>query len=142
VKNNFSALIVGFLFAIGLGISGMTQPSKVVGFLDLFGNWDPTLIFVMLGAVCIHILTYPLIRKKKTPLFSKYWHVPNRKDITPALIFGSLIFGFGWGLGGYCPGPGITSLASLQTRPFIFVISMIMGMGLFRLIDKKMKFKK
>jgi uncharacterized membrane protein YedE/YeeE len=142
MKNNFSALAVGVLFAMGLGLSGMTQPQKVIGFLDLFGKWDPSLIFVMAGAIVVHAVTFRMIRKKKNPWFSKDWHIPNRKDVTPALVGGSLIFGFGWGLGGYCPGPAVTSLASLQYRPVIFVLSMIMGMVLFRLIDGKLNFKK
>lgn len=142
MKNGLAALVVGFIFAIGLGISGMTQPQKVVGFLDLFGNWDPSLIFVMVGGIIVHFLTYKLIRKRKSPLLSVEWHVPTKKEITPALIIGALLFGIGWGLGGYCPGPAVTSLASFEMKPFIFVLSMIVGMFLFRLIDKKLQIKK
>lgn len=142
MKNNLAAGLVGFIFAIGLGVSGMTQPQKVVGFLDFFGNWDPSLIFVMIGAILVHFFTYKIIRKKKTPWFSNKWHVPDRKDLTPALVFGGLIFGFGWGLAGYCPGPAITSLASFESRPFIFVGSMILGMILFKSVDRKMNFRK
>jgi uncharacterized membrane protein YedE/YeeE len=142
MKNGLAALVVGFVFAIGLGISGMTQPQKVVGFLDLFGNWDPSLIFVMVGGIIVHFATYRLIRKRKSPLLSTDWHVPTKKEITPALVAGSLLFGIGWGLGGFCPGPAITSLASFESRPFIFVISMLVGMFLFRLVDKKLNFKK
>ncbi len=142
MKNKLAALGVGFIFAIGLGLSGMTQPRKVVGFLDLFGAWDPTLIFVMIGAIAVHFLTYRWIRKKDAPWFSESWHVPTKKEITPALIFGSVLFGMGWGLAGYCPGPAITSLASLDSRPALFVASMLAGMFLFKLADKKMKFQK
>lgn len=142
MKNNIVALVVGFLFALGLGLSGMTEPAKVIGFLDVFGHWDPSLIFVMMGATSIHFILYKLIRQKKSPLFSKQWHVPTRKDVTPALIIGSVIFGFGWGLAGYCPGPGVVSLASLQLSPWIFVLSMLAGMFLFGVLDKKIKFKK
>lgn len=142
MKSALTSFLVGFLFAIGLGISGMTQPAKIIGFLDVFGAWDPTLIFVMLGAIAVHFVTYKIIRKNKTPLLSNNWHVPTRREITPSLIFGSLLFGVGWALGGYCPGPAVTSLASLQTRPFIFVISMLLGMYIFRLFDKKLNFKK
>ncbi len=142
MKNSLSALAVGFLFAIGLAISGMTQPQKVIGFLDLFGQWDPSLMFVMIGAILVHFVTYKLIRKKSSPLFDRQWHVPSKKDITPALVIGSFIFGVGWALGGFCPGPAVTSLASFDSTPFIFVISMLMGMGIFNLIDKKMKIQK
>jgi uncharacterized protein len=142
MKNGLAALVVGFVFAIGLGISGMTQPQKVVGFLDLFGNWDPSLIFVMVGGIIVHFLTYKLIRKRKSPLLSTDWHVPTKKEITPALIIGSLLFGIGWGLGGFCPGPAVTSLASFESKPLIFVLSMLAGMFLFRLVDKKMNIKK
>lgn len=142
MKNALAALAVGFIFAIGLGLSGMTQPQKVIGFLDLFGNWDPSLIFVMAGAIAVHFVTYRLIRKRQSPLLSTDWHVPTKKEITPALIIGAFIFGVGWALGGYCPGPAITSLASFDKTPFVFVISMLVGMILFRQIDKKLNLQK
>lgn len=142
MKNAVSAFVVGFIFAIGLGLSGMTQPQKVVGFLDIFGNWDPSLIFVMAGAIAVHFITYKLIRKRTTPLLSPDWHVPNKKEITPALIVGALLFGIGWGIAGYCPGPAVTSLGTLEVKPMIFVISMIVGMYTFKFVDTKIKFKK
>lgn len=142
MKNSIAALAVGFIFAIGLGLSGMTQPQKVIGFLDLFGSWDPSLIFVMAGAILVHFVTYKLIRKKSSPLLSSQWHVPTKKEITPALVIGSFTFGVGWALGGFCPGPAVTSLASFDKGPFIFVISMLVGMFIFKLIDKKMKIQK
>lgn len=142
MKNGIAALVAGFVFSLGLGISGMTQPQKVVGFLDLFGNWDPSLIFVMVGAILVHFMTYRVIRKRKSPLLCADWHVPTKKEVTPALIFGSLLFGVGWGLGGFCPGPAVTSLASFQVRPLVFVASMLLGMFLFRALDAKVKFRK
>lgn len=142
MKNGLAALLVGFIFALGLGISGMTQPQKVVGFLDIFGAWDPSLIFVMAGAIAVHFVTYKLIRKRSSPLLSAQWHVPTKKEITPALIMGSLLFGLGWGLAGFCPGPAMTSLASFELKPFVFVLSMLVGMYIFRLLDKKIQFKK
>lgn len=147
-KNNaqmnaaIAALAVGFIFAVGLGISGMTRPSKVVGFLDLFGNWDPSLIFVMAGAIAVHFVTYKVIRKRSSPLLVPNWQVPTKTELTPALVIGAVLFGAGWGLGGFCPGPAMTSLASLQTKPAIFVISMLVGMYLFKFLDKKMKLQK
>lgn len=142
MKNSIAALVVGFVFAIGLGLSGMTQPQKVIGFLDLFGQWDPSLIFVMVGAIVIHFITFKIIRKRNSPLFSSQWHVPTKKEITPALMIGAFIFGVGWALGGFCPGPAITSMASFDKTPFVFVISMIAGMFLFRQVDKKLKLQK
>jgi hypothetical protein len=142
MKNSLASLFVGFLFALGLGLSGMTQPQKVVGFLDVFGNWDPSLMFVMMGAISVHFVLYKVIRRRKSPLFSMDWQVPSKKEITPALVLGAFIFGIGWGLGGYCPGPAITSLASFEGRPLIFVISMLIGMLLFNLMDKKLKIKR
>lgn len=136
MKNGLASLVVGFIFAIGLGISGMTQPQKVIGFLDVFGHWDPSLIFVMAGAILVHFVTYRWIRKRESPLLSTIWHVPTKREITPALVFGSLIFGMGWGLGGYCPGPAVTSLASFEIRPLIFVGSMLIGMFVFRQFEK------
>lgn len=142
MKNAIAALVVGFVFAIGLGLSGMTQPQKVIGFLDLFGQWDPSLIFVMVGAIVVHFITFKVIRKRNSPLFSSQWHVPTKKEITPALMIGAFIFGVGWALGGFCPGPAITSMASFDKTPFVFVISMLVGMVLFRQVDKKLKLQK
>ena len=142
MKNAFAALVVGFVFAIGLGVSGMTQPQKVVGFLDLFGNWDPSLVFVMMGAIAVHFVSYRLICRRSTPLLDTKWHVPTKTELTPALIVGAVLFGAGWGLAGFCPGPAVTSLASFEPRVFYFVISMLVGMYLFRLVDKKLKLQK
>jgi uncharacterized membrane protein YedE/YeeE len=115
----------------------MTQPHKILAFLDLFGSWDPSLLFVMCGAIGVHFITYRLIRRRKSPLLSRHWHLPKKDNLTPSLIVGAFIFGIGWGLGGYCPGPAVTALASLQVRPVLFVLSMIAGMGLWQAINRK-----
>lgn len=128
---------VGFLFALGLGVAGMTQPQKVVGFLDLFGNWDPSLIFVMIGAIAVHFISYLFAKKRSSPLLSTQWHLPTRRELTPSLMVGAGLFGVGWGLGGFCPGPAFTTLASLEARPVVFVISMLVGMALFNFAEKK-----
>lgn len=138
----FSPLLIGFLFSLGLGISGMTEPQKIINFLDFSGHWDPSLLFVMLGAVVFHFITYRLIIKRPTPILDSNWHVPVKKEITPALIVGSALFGIGWGLGGFCPGPAIANLASFELRPFLFVLSMLAGMSLFKKLDQRIKIKK
>lgn len=142
MKNGLAALLVGFIFSLGLGISGMTQPQKVVGFLDLFGNWDPSLMFVMVGAIGVHLVSYRLIRRRNSPLLSMTFHVPEKKEITPALVLGAVIFGIGWGLAGFCPGPAVTALASLSVKPLVFVVSMLGGMLIFRAVDRKLDLQK
>ena len=142
MNKSLSSFLVGLFFAFGLGVSGMTQPKKVVGFLDLFGQFDPSLIFVMVGAISVHFVTYRLIRKKHSPLLEKEWLVPTKSDITPALIIGAFIFGVGWALGGFCPGPAFTSMASFDSRVFIFLGSMLVGMFIFRKVDSILKLQK
>lgn len=132
-----SAFIVGLIFAIGLGIGGMTQPAKVIGFLDIFGEWDPSLIFVMIGALIVHIILYRMIRRRSSPLFAEKFQIPTRRDIDRQLVLGAILFGGGWGLAGFCPAPAITSLASLQIAPLVFVLSMLAGMGIFQLTNQK-----
>ncbi|MGE4131789.1 MAG: DUF6691 family protein [Bdellovibrionales bacterium] len=139
--SEFAAFVSGALFAAGLALSGMTQPQKVVGFLNVAGNWDPSLMFVMVGAIGIHLVAFRFLRKKAKPIFGSQWHVPTRRDLTPSLIVGAILFGAGWGLGGYCPGPALTSLASLEARPYLFVGSMIAGMAIYQFAQKKMKWK-
>ncbi|MCA9609469.1 MAG: YeeE/YedE family protein [Myxococcales bacterium] len=128
MKGVASAFAAGFVFAIGLAVGGMTQPSKVVDFLDFFGDWDPSLAFVMGGAVVVHALLYRVVTRRKSPLFDETFHIPRRRDFTPQLVFGSAMFGIGWGLGGFCPGPGIAALPSLGSEAIAFVVSMTAGM--------------
>lgn len=128
--------MVGFLFAAGLAISGMTQPQKVIGFLQIGRDWNPSLMFVMVGAIAIHAIAYRIVRFKKSPLLDSNFHVPTSQEITKPLIVGSALFGFGWALGGYCPGPGITSLGAGSQDALIFVIFMIGGMVLQRLYQR------
>lgn len=131
MNSALAAFVSGVIFAIGLAIGGMTKPAKVAGFLDFTGNWDPSLMFVMGGAVMTHAILYRLIRKRPTPLFTAAFSVPTRKDIDLRLLGGAALFGIGWGLSGFCPGPAITSLASGQTPVLIFVMAMIGGMYLY-----------
>ena len=139
-QQNVSSFAVGFIFAIGLAISGMTQPQKIINFLNPW-NWDPSLLFVMIGAVGIHIITYPLTKKRSSPLLDTKWYVPTRKDVTGRLIIGSALFGIGWGLGGFCPGPALTSLTSGDFRTILFVTAMLTGMILFKKTEPYLKLR-
>ncbi|MES2965421.1 MAG: DUF6691 family protein [Bdellovibrionota bacterium] len=131
VQRNIVAFVVGVLFAVGLAIAGMTQPQKVIGFLDL-QHWDPSLLFVMMGAVGFHAVAYRLVRRRSSPLLDTEFHVPERNDVTVELIGGAAIFGMGWGLAGFCPGPAIVAIASGEPRAYVFVGAMILGMLVFK----------
>ena len=131
------AFLVGILFALGLGVSGMTQPHIVRGFLDVFGQWDWRLVGVMLGAIGIHAITYKLIIRRPSPILDEKFHLPSKKDFDARLIIGAIIFGLGWGWTGICPGPGIVSLASGESAFIYFVVSMLIGMKVFQLVDLK-----
>lgn len=135
MKPALTALAAGALFALGLGISGMTQPAKVQGFLDVTGRWDPTLAFVMLGAVAVHFVLYRLVRRRCAPLFAERFDVPTRRDLTLRLAAGAALFGVGWGLSGQCPGPAITNLATGASTALVFVGAMALGMALHRRVD-------
>jgi hypothetical protein len=128
LRSNMAAFATGALFALGLAVSGMTKPAKVVGFLDLAGAWDPSLALVMAGAVAVHLATQRWIRRRSTPLFDTTFHVPTRKDIDVRLLAGAALFGIGWGLAGYCPGPGLVSAASGVPNALWFVAAMTLGM--------------
>ena len=125
--NKLISLIAGITFGIGLVVSEMVNPAKVLGFLDLFGNWDPSLAFVMIGALIVSSPLFHLIKKKEKPLLTEKFNYSNNKEINNKLIIGSVLFGAGWGLGGLCPGPAISSLALLNINSIIFVVSMFIG---------------
>jgi uncharacterized protein len=135
MKNVPASFVAGFVFALGLGISGMTQPAKVTAFLDFTGDWDPSLACVMAGAILVHTVLYRLIRRRSSPLFAATFSLPTRTDIDPRLVTGAALFGIGWGLGGFCPGPAMTSLASGHRSVVIFVAAMVAGMYLYRLTE-------
>jgi uncharacterized protein len=124
-----ASFLCGLIFGSGLMISGMTQPAKVLGFLDILGRWDPTLAFVMASALAISILGYALARRQGRPIFAAQYLWPTRTDIDRPLVVGSLLFGIGWGLAGLCPGPALENLATLSPRVIVFVIAMIAGMS-------------
>ncbi|NQY99679.1 MAG: YeeE/YedE family protein [Bdellovibrionales bacterium] len=118
----------------------MTQPQKVIGFLDLFGDWNPALAFVMIGAIGVHSVLFRFITKRESPVLVDQFHLPTKSDLTPSLLVGAALFGIGWGIGGFCPGPAITSLPSGNLESAVFVGAMMLGKGLFRickpLLDK------
>ncbi len=119
----------GLLFAVGLGVSGMTLPQKVIGFLDFSGeNWDPSLGLVMITSAGVFMLLHRRVLRRPTPLFDTDFHVPTRNDIDGPLVFGSILFGIGWGMVGFCPGPTVTALVSGQTQVWIFFVAMVAGM--------------
>ncbi|HEY5928248.1 MAG TPA: DUF6691 family protein [Kofleriaceae bacterium] len=120
--------VVGALFGAGLLISGMTQPAKVVGFLDPTHGWDPSLAFVMAGAAGVYAILFRAIRKRGRPWLDVKFHLPARRDLDMPLILGAGIFGVGWGLGGLCPGPAIVAAASGTISGIAFVVAMLAGM--------------
>ena len=133
---NISALIAGLVFGLGLIVSGMANPAKVIGFLDLAGNWDPSLAFVMGGAIGSGVLGFLLARRRTRSLLGAPMQLPASSELSKRLIFGSLAFGVGWGLAGFCPGPAIVSAAAGYGKAWIFVAAMIAGMMLFTLLER------
>lgn len=129
------SLAAGTIFGAGLALGGMTDPARVRGFLDLFGNWDPTLAFVMGGAVLVMALAWTMQRQMLRPLFAEGFSLPDHNDITPRLVGGSAFFGIGWSIAGLCPGPGFAALAVHPASAAIFVAAMLAGMLLVRLIE-------
>ncbi len=131
------AFAAGLLFALGLGLSGMTRPSKVLGFLDLSGTWDPSLLFVMIGAIAVYATAYRLVMRRARPLAAPRFDVPPKRPIDRRLVFGALLFGGGWGLGGYCPGPALVGVATGVITPIVFVASMLAGVLAHAIFQKR-----
>ena len=133
---NVLALISGLVFGFGLILSGMANPAKVIGFLDIAGSWDPSLAFVMGGAIAIGFFAFKYAETRDTTLLGEELNLPRNKTVDKRLIGGSLVFGAGWGLGGFCPGPGLVSLGMGYSGGIIFALSMVVGMLAFELIQK------
>lgn len=133
MKNLLAALLSGLLFGVGLTVGGMTQTSRVVGVLDFFGTWDPTLVIVLLAAVGSFFVFYRMIVPRGAPLFAAKFEIPKRKDINARLVSGSALFGVGWALSGYCPGPVVASLASGQSQAIVVVLAIAAGMMIYDL---------
>ena len=128
------SLVSGIVFGVGLVISKMINPEKVLGFLDLFGNWDPSLAFVMIGALIVSSPLFHIIKNKEKPLFAEKFNYSNNKEVNNRLIVGSALFGAGWGLGGLCPGPAISSIALININSIIFVFAMFFGFYLVKFL--------
>lgn len=127
------AILSGLLFGLGLGISQMVDREKVLGFLDVAGKWDATLIFVLGGAVGVTLIAFRFILSWKQPLLDSQFYLPPRNDIDLKLVTGAAIFGIGWGISGYCPGPAVTSLVQFTLNPLMFIIAFILGSLAYRL---------
>ncbi|MDH3728130.1 MAG: YeeE/YedE family protein [Myxococcales bacterium] len=133
MKIKVGAFLGGLAFGIGLAISGMTQPAKIVGFFDFAGSWDPSLGFVMAGALLVYTPIYRAVVKRwDRPIWAPSFSLPTRKDIDWRLVSGSALFGIGWGLGGYCPGPAFTSVGARSHEALIFGAAMLVGVGAYQ----------
>jgi uncharacterized membrane protein YedE/YeeE len=135
IRDTLVPLLAGTIFGAGLMLGGMTDPARVRGFLDLFGAWDPTLAFVMGGAVLVMALAWLLQKRMQRPVFATSFALPDRNDITAKLVGGSALFGIGWGIAGLCPGPGFAALAIEPLSAAIFVAAMLAGVMLVRLVE-------
>lgn len=135
-KQNLIALVSGLLFGLGLSVSQMIDRERVIGFLDVTGKWDITLMFVLGGAVGVTLITFRFILPLKHPIFDEQFYLPKRDDIDGKLILGAVIFGIGWGISGFCPGPAITSLIQLSLNPIIFILAFIGGSFTFQLLTQ------
>lgn len=131
------AAMSGVIFSLGLGLGGMTQPEKIVAFLDVTGNWDPSLIFVMGGALMAHAVTRLFIIRRQRPVLAASFPAGDTSKPDYKLLGGSALFGIGWGLAGYCPGPAFTSLASFDGSAVLFFAAMMGGMGLFSVLQRR-----
>jgi uncharacterized protein len=140
LAQNLVALTAGLLFGLGLGFSQMIDPQRVIGFLDIFGTWDPTLAFVMGGAVLVTLISFRLILRRPTPLLSRQFVLPTRNDIDRPLVLGAALFGVGWGLGGYCPGPAIAALSLGSANPLLFLAAMVAGSLAHKALNRPPRF--
>ncbi len=134
-----SAFAMGCLFAVGLAVAGMTSPDKVVHFLTASSIWDPSLALVMVGGTGTHFLLFRFIVRRPSPLLEESFRVPTRSDLTPRLVGGAALFGVGWALAGFCPGPALTSAGTLASTPLMFVGAMVGGMALFHVVERMVR---
>jgi uncharacterized membrane protein YedE/YeeE len=134
--HRIAEFVVGLLFGLGLMLSGMTDPGKVIGFLDLFGTWDPSLALVMGGAIMVGFFAFTMAKKRTSSFLGGALRLPTNTDMDKKLVIGSLLFGAGWGLAGFCPGPALVSMADGQPKALVFVMAMLVGMLGFELMDR------
>jgi uncharacterized membrane protein YedE/YeeE len=132
----FVAFLAGLVFGFGLLVSGMANPAKVLGFLDLAGAWDPSLAFVMAGAVAVGVLAFALARRRSTSLLGEPMRLPPAAPVDRRLAYGSLLFGVGWGLAGFCPGPAVVALGIGEPKAVVFVAAMLGGMAAFEALER------
>lgn len=135
--HRLSEFLIGLLFGLGLILAGMTDPSKVLGFLDLAGAWDPSLAFVMGGAILVGLGAFALAKKRTRSFLGGAMHLPTSSQIDRRLVLGSVLFGVGWGVAGFCPGPAIVSLGAGNAKAAAFVLALLAGMALFELAEKR-----
>jgi uncharacterized protein len=136
-KHLISAFVTGLIFGIGLLISGMANPDKVLSFLDITGNWDPSLALVMGGAIAVGAVAFTFIKGRTHSLLGEPLRLPTKRDLDSRLVLGSLGFGVGWGLAGFCPGPAVVALGAGELKAVIFVIAMLAGMGIFEILESR-----
>ena len=137
MQHRITEFFVGLLFGLGLMLSGMTDPGKVLGFLDLAGLWDPSLALVMGGAIAVGVFAFALAKKRGLSFFGVDIFLPTKERITKRLVVGSLLFGAGWGLAGFCPGPAWVSMAAGQNKAALFVVFMLIGMAIFEVAERR-----
>lgn len=137
--NTLMSLLSGLIFGVGLIVSGMSNPAKVQNFLDLAGIWDPSLIFVMGGAIAVTAPGFWLLRKRSAPFFAPIFHWPTRRDLDGMLLTGAAIFGIGWGVSGYCPGPAITALPVFASGTLVMTLGMLVGMVLATWVGSRLQ---
>ena len=133
----FTSLLAGLVFGLGLLVSGMANPAKVQSFLDLAGAWDPSLAFVMAGAIAVAAVAFALAKKRTASFLGAAMKLPSSRDIDRRLVVGSVLFGIGWGVAGFCPGPGLVALGMGEIKALVFVGAMLAGIGLFELIEQR-----
>ena len=133
----FASLLAGLVFGLGLIVSGMADPAKVLGFLDLAGIWDPSLAFVMAGAIAVGALAFAVAKKRTVSFLGATMKLPTPRDIDRRLVIGSVVFGIGWGVAGFCPGPGLVALGMGEVKALVFVAAMLVGMGAFELLERR-----
>ncbi len=136
MKNTLLSGLAGLVFGVGLLVAGMTRPSKVVAFLDVSGDWDPSLAFVMIGAIAVHFIAYRFVPTLGSPFLGGRFALPTRRDVDTRLLLGAALFGIGWGIGGYCPGPALVSVVNGTSDALVFFGGLVAGMLAFNITNR------